>query len=241
MNSLLNFKDKYKGKRAFIVATGPSLEIDDLNFLENEITLSCNKIFLAFNETKWRPTFYSIIDTLVSEELKEKVKEIDSIKIFSSVCKKNINDGDIYWLKDLPSPIIEGKRISKFSKNINDGTYGGYTVIYTLMQIAYYIGITELYLIGLDFSFTKSKETGIKTAANEIILEQENERNHFHKDYRPTGSKWTEPRLDIQYDAFKCAKEVFKQDERKIFNASRKTALDVFECVNFDSLFKKDN
>ncbi|MGB7401730.1 MAG: 6-hydroxymethylpterin diphosphokinase MptE-like protein [Arcobacter sp.] len=239
MNSLVDFKDKYKGKRAFIVATGPSLKVEDLDFLEDEITLSCNKIFLAFNETEWRPTFYSIIDRLVSSELKEKINGIDSTKIFSSVCKKDIKDDSIYWLNDLPSPVVDNKRISKFSTDINYGTYGGYSVVYTLMQIAYYIGITELYLIGLDFSFIKSKETGDKTSSNEIILKQDAEVNHFHKDYRPTGSKWTEPRLDIQYDAFNCAKEAFENDGRKIFNASRKTALDVFECISFDNLFKE--
>jgi hypothetical protein len=238
MNGLFEFKDKYKGRRAFIVATGPSLKVEDLDYLKDEITLSCNKIFLAFNETKWRPTFYSIIDSLVAEELKQKVKDISSIKIFAGAARKSISDNDIYWLKDLPSPIINEKRISKFSKDICEGVYGGYTVVYTLMQIAYYIGITELYLVGLDFSFIKSKETGEKTSANEVILKQNDEVNHFHKDYRPEGSKWTEPRLDIQYDAFKCAKEVFEQDGRKIFNASRKTALDIFECVEFDNLFK---
>lgn len=235
---LLNFKDKFKGKRAFIVATGPSLKINDLDYLKNEITLSCNKIFLAFSETTWRPTFYSIIDRLVAEELADKISNINSIKIFSSVPKPFFSkENDILWLKDLRSPIVENKRISKFSTDINIGTYGGYSVIYTLMQIAYYIGITELYLVGLDFNFTKSKDTGKKTSANETILEQGDELNHFHKDYRPTKSLWTEPRLDIQYDAFKCAKETFEKDGRKIYNASRFSALDLFTKVNFDTLF----
>jgi hypothetical protein len=235
-------KDKYKGKRAFIVATGPSLRIKDLDFLENEITLSCNKVFLAFNETKWRPTIYSIIDRLVAEELANKVNDIEAIKIFSGVCKSYISGDDISWLKDLPSPIVNNKRKSIFSEDINIGTYGGYSVVYTLMQIAYHLGITDLYLIGLDFSFKKSKETGNITEANEKILSQNDEVNHFHKDYRPNGSTWTEPRLDIQYDAFLCAKEAFEKDGRKIYNASRKTALDIFPLVDFKNLFKdKDN
>ena len=237
---LSSFYNIHKGKRAFIVATGPSLKIEDLDILKNEITLSCNKIFLAFDQTSWRPTFYSIIDRIVADELKNDICKIDSYKILSSVCRKYISNDDIYWLKDLPSPIIDHKRISTFSKDISQGTYGGHTVVYTLMQIAYYIGITELYLIGLDFSFTKSKDTGLRTSANEIILEQDNENNHFHKDYRPNKSLWTEPRLDVQYDAFKCAKKAFEEDGRKIYNASRMTALDVFERVEFENIFKEN-
>jgi len=236
---LSKFKDKFKGRRAFIVATGPSLRIEDLNYLKHEITLSCNKIFLAFKETEWRPTFYSIIDRLVAEELHETIAEIPSIKIFSSVGKSFYSEHrDIYWLNDLPSPIVDGKRQSQFSKDLNIGTYGGYSVVYTLMQIAYYIGISELYLIGLDFKFTKSKDTGMRTAANEVILKQATELNHFHSDYRPKNTCWTEPRLDIQYDAFICAKKAFEDNGRKILNASRQSALDVYQRIDFGKLFK---
>lgn len=235
---LSDFRDKYKGRRAFIVATGPSLRIEDLDYLKHEITLSCNKIFLAFHKTEWRPTFYSIIDRLVAEELQQQIVKISSIKFFNNVGRPFFSEhDDTYWLKDLPSPTIDGKRQSKFSKDIRIGIYGGYSVVYTLMQIAYYLGISELYLIGLDFKFVKSKDTGTRTDANEVILKQENEINHFHPDYRPKNSCWTEPRLDIQYDAFICAKRAFEDAGRKIFNASRKSALDVFQRIDFDQLF----
>lgn len=233
-----DLRNIYKGKRAFIVATGPSLKVSDLNYLQNEITFSCNKIFLAFNETTWRPTVYSIIDRLVAEELSNAIDAIDALKIFSSVTKvfmeKNKN---IRWLKDLPSPVIDGKRQSRFSTNISEGTYGGHSVVYTLIQIAYHMGITELYIIGLDFSFVCSQETGLKTQANEAILVQKDEKNHFHPDYRRKNDQWTEPRMDIMYDALACAKEAFEVDNRMIYNASRFSALDLFPRIDFDTLF----
>lgn len=235
-----DLKEIYKGERAFIVATGPSLNIADLEMLKDEITFSCNKIFLAFNDTQWRPTVYSIIDRLVAQELNEEVVNIDAIKIFSSVTKPFIAEqNNIRWLKDLPSPIINNKRQSKFSKDISVGTYGGYSVVYTLMQIAYHMGIKELYLIGLDFNFVNSQTSGLRTKANEAILIQNDEKNHFHPNYRPKDSQWTEPRLDIMYDAFLCAKETFENDNRVIYNASRFTKLDIFPKVNFETLFTR--
>lgn len=208
--------------------------------LRDEITFSCNKIFLAFDQTAWRPDVYSIIDRLVAEELRDKVDDIDAIKIFSSVAKPFM-DGkkDIRWLRDLPSPTQDGKRQSLFSKDISEGTYGGYSVVYTLMQIAYHMGIRELYLMGLDFDFKRSKATGERTAANEEILKQDDETNHFHPDYRQKDACWTEPRLDIMYDAFACAKEAFEADGRSIQNASRFSKLDLFPMIDLDSLFQE--
>src|SRR5690625_3210612 len=44
-------KNKHKGEKCFIVATGPSLTIEDLEKLQNEITFSMNSICFAFDET----------------------------------------------------------------------------------------------------------------------------------------------------------------------------------------------
>ena len=230
------FKDIHKGERGFIIATGPSLKVSDLDRLVGEVTFSCNKIFLAFDQTDWRPTYYSIIDRLVAQEMSEKVREIRSTKIFSGVTRPFIHDTDILWLRDLPSPVVDGNRVATFSTDLSVGTYGGATVVYTLMQMAYYMGIQTLYLLGLDFKFTASPDTGKKTAAGEVILQQANEVNHFHPNYRQTQSYWTQPRLDEQYKAFICAKQAFEADGRQILNASRQTALDVFERVDYDKL-----
>jgi uncharacterized Rossmann fold enzyme len=59
---LKSFKDIHKGKRCFIIGNGPSLKMEDLDKLKNEYTFAANKIYLAFEETDWRPTYYCIQD-----------------------------------------------------------------------------------------------------------------------------------------------------------------------------------
>lgn len=237
MKNLKFFFNKHQGEKGFIVATGPSLKTADLDMIKGYTSFSCNKIYLAYGETDWRCNYYSVIDRIVAKYNSKEIKEIDAVKIFSSVIKEEFSEDDnIYWLRDLPSPVIDGKRQSMFSTDIFNGTYGGYTVVYTLMQVAYFMGIKELFLLGLDFSFDKSATTGRITSAGEEILVQNAEVNHFHKDYRKKGEEWTIPRLDIQYDAFRCAKETFEKDGRKIFNASRQTKLDVFPLVPLEDV-----
>ena len=75
---LLKFKDIHKGKRCFIVATGPSLRVQDLDKLhENgEICISMNRIFNIFDKTQWRPDYYMIGDMEMIEDLSEQIADL---------------------------------------------------------------------------------------------------------------------------------------------------------------------
>jgi hypothetical protein len=89
--------------------------------------------------------------------------------------------------------------------------------------------------VGVDFYFDIPEPTGEMSMHGEVLVHNEGT-NHFHPHYREPGEKWTMPRLDLQYDAFLCAKEAFERSGGFIVNASRRTALDVFPLVEFDSI-----
>jgi hypothetical protein len=99
------------------------------------------------------------------------------------------------------------------------------------------MGIRELYLLGIDFDFIISKQTGTRTESDEELLQSNGEVNHFHPEYRSKGELWTMPRLDIQYDAFRTARYFFEEAGGMIYNSSRRTKLDVFPLVEFDDIF----
>src|SRR5690625_1280148 len=73
---LKKIKNKHQGERCFIIATGPSLTIGDLEKLNNEITISMNSICLAFDETDWRPTYYGIQDEGVYKRMEEYIEAL---------------------------------------------------------------------------------------------------------------------------------------------------------------------
>lgn len=72
---ILSFKNIHKGKRCFIVATGPSLTAGDLDRLyqNNEICISMNRIFNIFGRTDWRPDYYMIGDREMIEDLADDI------------------------------------------------------------------------------------------------------------------------------------------------------------------------
>ena len=67
-------KNKHKGRRCFILGTGPSIKTQDLLPLAHEITLAMAAFWKHLSVEKWQPTYYCIADPLFfdgSESVRE--------------------------------------------------------------------------------------------------------------------------------------------------------------------------
>jgi len=187
--------------------------------------------YMAFNEVKWRPTYYIVEDFLVMEQNYHIIKNLKFNNIFLPsyfLDKYHILDNTHYF----PLYHKECKEKQKFSPTIFPTLYAGATVIYTMIQIAIYMGFKEIYLIGIDFHFDIPKNT----PDPEIIID-EGKQNHFHNNYRNKNEKWFIPNLERQKEAFKLAKEYAIANNIRIYNASRESKLDIFQRIKFDELF----
>lgn len=228
---LFKYKDFHKDRRAFIIGNGPSLKVEDLSKLENEITFAANKIYLAYETTRWRPTYYFVEDQLVYEQNFEDIKKQKGINFFptSSLSYDRVKNGIYYDL------IFEryNPHLPKFNNNALAGFYWGATVIYSMIQMAVYMGIKELYVIGVDFSF----DVPLKDENTGKAIVSEGEVNHFHKDYRKVGEVWNQPQMDMQELSFMKIDEFCRKNDIKVYNASRNTKLEVLEKKDFESLF----
>lgn len=236
---LYELKDRHQGRRAFVIGAGPSLQIPDLERLGNDITFASNKIYLAMAEITWRPTYYNVIDVLVAQNNAERIRALDLTHIHSAAVRPHLGDDPRFlYLDHLPTIERFGGRLLGFSRDLLNGVYGGRTVIYQQLQIAFYMGIREVYLIGVDFSFDvpKGSTTDAKSDLGETVIRSRGEVNHFHPDYRKPGEAWTMPRLAEQRQAFRRAREVFEQAGGCLINASRRTKLDVLERADFDQI-----
>ena len=75
---LAEMKDIHKGKRAFIIGNGPSLNQTDLSKLKNEITFGMNRVYLAFPDWGFSTTYLCITNDLVVEQF---VGDINALTI----------------------------------------------------------------------------------------------------------------------------------------------------------------
>lgn len=232
---LLELKDIHKGERCFIVGNGPSLTMHDLDKIVGEITFGFNKIYLAFDQTNFRPTYYSMCDEVVARNNKEKTFSLKFKKVFAHSVRK-------YLWKD-PEAIFVNPKLSKDDQSdligwdLVRGANAGHSVVNQAIKIAWYMGIREMYVIGCDHNFiVPDTKTGEIIMNNDVILSQ-GERNHFHPDYRPKGETWTVPKLDSIAADFAESRQKVEESGGTIRNASRYTKLNVLERISFSDLF----
>ena len=233
--SLKKFKDIHLGKRAFIIGNGPSLSASDLDLLKDEITFAANKIYLAYESTKWRPTYYAVEDKLVMVQNFEIIKSLTgSIKFFPEILNKWVHRiENAYYFNMVVEEFFP--QLPKFSYNFYKCSYWGSTIIYTMIQLATFMGIRELYLIGVDFDFFVPDKRDEKDSN---ILICQGERNHFHPDYRKPGEQWFVPNLHVSGKSFQKAKAVIEEGGGSIYNATHGGKLEIFQRAKFESLFK---
>lgn len=239
---LRTLKNKFHDrKRCFVIGNGPSLNDTDLSKLKNEITFGTNSIFLKFKDTPFRPTFYIVEDHLVAEDRSRQINALQGftrlIPIYLSYCLDE--SMDTIFFNHCPRKSYP--RGFDFSTNAGEVTYAGCTVTFTCMQFAFYMGFKEIYLIGMDFSYSIPPSATTAKAYNVGILDmKEDDPNHFNKDYFGKGYRWHEPQVEKMGEAYKEAKRVTELHGCKIFNATKGGKLEIFERVDYDSLFHQN-
>lgn len=221
-----------KGKRCFVIANGPSLKTDDLEKIKNEVSFACNKIFLGFDETSWRPTYYYVEDPLVAESISHIVPNLSGFtKIFPSHMEDYFGgQEDIFYTHWLtPKNNLSKKRA--FSADILRGICWGSTATYSLIQLATQMGFSEINILGLDHSYQIPKK---KLSGGKLV--NSGEVNHFHPGYRNKGEVWNPPVLDKLTISYEAAEAATKKIGVKVYNCSRFTMCDAFERRDFDKI-----
>lgn len=221
------FKDLHKGERCFIIGNGPSLRVEDLEKLNNEICFGTHRIYNLFEKTKWRPLYYCAQDIKL---INESYKEINDMKLknkFIAVVK------DVRYKKLNAKNFIELKyesfypELPKFSEDISECIYEGFTVTYMCLQIAVYMGFKEIYLLGVDHTYSQSINPDGTIQINKNI------KDHFYE----RGDVMTYlPQTYRSTLGYRKARQYADSHNIKIFNATRGGALEEFERIDFDEI-----
>ncbi|WP_286755082.1 6-hydroxymethylpterin diphosphokinase MptE-like protein [Roseivirga sp. UBA838] len=237
---ILSLKNKFEGERCFIVGNGPSLNKLDLGKLKDEYSFGFNGIFYKTKDDGFIPTFYMVEDTAF---LNDNIQEVNAYKanykFFPSLYKRKVKRDNCTYFFNMNRSFYEESseffEFPQFSPNVAQRAFCGQSVTMISLQFAYFMGFKEVYLIGMDFSYTIPKEDSIKgnkiTSAGDDI-------NHFHKDYFGKGKVWHDPKLHNVLKYYKLAKTVYENDGRSIFNATAGGKLEVFPRLDYDTLFK---
>lgn len=229
-HKMRELKDRFKGKRCFIIGNGPSLKVADLNRLCGEYTFATNSITKLYPHTLWRPTFFVISDPNAMRDFKNQPSSEAEYSFFKIDYKKNLN-------KNESNPILYRSKSAffdgyppNFSEDPSKFVYSSATVLLNCLQFAYYFGFNEIYLLGVDHNYP------IQKTKDGIQIKQVP--GHFYSEQFKNGEEWYFSRRDVIEDSFVFSKKIAETRGIKIFNATRGGELELFERVDFDSLFE---
>ena len=240
-------KDRFAGRRCFVVGNGPSLKDTPLDKLIGEDSFAMNRIAMVFDKTKWRPTFYSMVTVGVHDpNWASSAKEVVDMGIISFVwwpllgylcdpykiptnifiveCSHAITDTDIvppdnWWSWDI------GEKISKHG-----------TSMLAALQIAVFMGFNPIYLVGADnywepFDYEEDKDPNhfddkywqkLKLGKKEIIVDEAMAHRYTHQ----------------CTTAHELAYRATKPRGINIYNATVGGRLEVYPRVNLDDILR---
>lgn len=219
------FKGIHAGQRCVIIGNGPSLNRMDLSFLENEITFGLNRIYLLFEKWKFRPTYYVAVNPLVIEQSAAEIQGLGGTKFISDYGRRFLEASEGLCF-------IKNENKWSFSTNPENGLCEGWTVTFVALQLAYFMGFTEVVLIGVDHHFIT------KGDPNKAVVSEGDDPNHFHPGYFGKGVRWHLPDLERSEISYRMADKAFESDGRRILDATVDGRLTVFPKVNYREHFK---
>lgn len=135
---IADFKNIHKGKRLFILASGPSLSDLDLSIMSRRIIMGLNRSFLKYPETN----YHCMMDT----------------RLFELYPEETARTRYLFTLEGRPAGIpIKLLGSEGFSSDLEEGIYSGYTISYLALQVAAYMGFSEVVYLGLDLKHKDGK------------------------------------------------------------------------------------
>ncbi len=223
---LREYRGRHEGQRCFILGNGPSLRRTDLSRLRNEITFGLNRIYLLFPELGFSSTYLVSVNELVLEQCAGELRALQLPKFLTWRARKWFADdpGTVFLDSDYTGP-------ESFSADASGRIFEGFTVTFVALQLAFYMGFEQVVLVGVDHNFVT------RGPANQTVVSEGDDPNHFAPDYFGKGFKWQLPDLEGSERAYELARAAFEQAGRRVFDATVGGNLKVFPKVSYAALF----
>lgn len=194
----------HRNGTGIVIGNGPSLRDVPDTFLKKHVTLGSNRVYLRHT-----PNYYAVINPLVISQNRDEIQKLATVKFVRAGM-----DMHGYQLTSGKKPLFSFEPLQWINE--------GYTVTYVLLQIAYYLGLTTVLLVGVDHRYTFDGKPNQKRRM------EGDDPNHFDPAYF-RGQEWQNPDLEKSAKFYKVARDVYANDGRQIINLTPGSDLDVFE------------
>ncbi len=233
--SLIKYKDIHEGERGFIIGGGPSVRETNLNLLKNEIILTT-----GLSSFERYSNYHFVGDESIVKQKLNILKKLSTDILFTS---KGIHDK--YDFEKLKVEYFVGHGKIGFHTNVCEKIYGGGTSIFVALEFAHFMGISPVYLLGIDhkWDYSNTVSHGMSENGKHEILENTGEDlNHHSKYYFFKNTLWHKPKIEKIEESYVMARQGYFITGRRLYNASIQTELSekIIPRVDYYSLFNHD-
>ncbi len=216
--------NRHAGERCVLMANGPSLNRMDLSFLRRHTVIGMNKIFLGFRKFDFYPRYYVAVNRKVLEQSAAAVRQLNCVKFISDRADGFMDEDALtYRINTTRAP-------HRFCHDIAKGVHEGWTVTYAALQVVWYLGFSEVVVIGMDHRYEFSG------APNQARQLDGPDPNHFSEDYFGHGQQWNNPDLAHSEESYRIARSEYQRAGRRIMDATLGGACRVFEKADYRAL-----
>lgn len=238
-------KNTGSGKRAFLLATGPSIKDQNLKLLEGEDCFSVSNFFLHNDINVINPKIHFFApyhEPLILENYVNWLKQADEIlpkdtKICLGHTTKELvekyslfPDREVFYIY-----LTKIKPNRLFSIDLTGPIMGPQTGPLMIIPVLLYMGYKEICLVGCDHTVLRDYKKTINNFYNKEKDLRINSTDENSWEDIITSHKGS-MNIFVQY---KIYNSIAKEKGVKIINLSSDTWLDIFPIINFNNFFKK--
>lgn len=245
------FRNLHAGRRAFVVANGPSINNQDLGLLKKELTFTMSGIWKSsLIEQGWQPTYYSLGDPLffAEEEGFDSIREFFAnvrSRLKKTVCfmplggRNAIEKYNLLKNMEVHYTHFQGALAdhpSRLKIDFTQAVPGIQSVAQLGIELALYMGCNPIYLIGFDHDWLA------KRGADRHFYQGKTLSNHPKAHGDLNKFKYKDDLRDLQtlWEGYEYLQKVATARNISIINATDGGFLDVFPRTDYPAIFKKD-
>lgn len=216
MAKIETLKNLEIGKRAFILGNGPSVKLHDLAKLKGEVVIGMNASILLEKEYGFSSKYYTISDQRFIERPEKLALSAELAADAKRIIRADLKSFDCEDYKER-SYYIKPLERDGFSRNLAVGFCFGSTTAMLALQLAYYLGVSEVYLLGVDLRYDPNQP-------------------RFYNDENPLP---VDSLTSVQVWNIAKAAKLFGEESKKLYSCSSESLLRPYvKFAEFDLIFK---
>jgi len=237
-SKLKKLKDIHKGQRCFIIGTGPSLNQTNLSLIKDEIIFGVNTLYAGLTKFGITCDYYAVSDGIMWRKHIKDILGVDATLFLGAWAgREYLQDLGLFRKYKMNKPFVVRQLgwiqdSSCFSRDISRGHYVGTTVIIDMcLQVAYYMGFKEVYLLGCDCD--NSGPLHFSKAADPLNADGMEKLRLVNPSHILFTDDWSRT-----FKAYEMCKKVYEADGREIINATVGGKLEVFKRKRLEDVIQ---